>query len=964
MKKAKMLLLVLIMSLFVSPISTYANTNSNGIDTEYSLGTFECGKPLISEDVDKAIEDYKENDANMAEKFLTSQVQNFFNIGPINGMSTLIFGNPYCIWAGKDAKMSADGVFTAPEREKIIDPLLNLFGSVFFLVLVLAMLITGLKTMGNSVRGQAMDEFWTDAKMWTVALLLAFFYNDLTNWLFQVNAAIVLEILDLLKTNTDNMDNFSAMSSISDFIPGLMGSFLIVAIGEWVLAGVLNVVYLARKVIILLLLVLGMVAIYSLMFAKTRAFFGNWFRELLGNVFLQSIHAIVFYAMVMFTSLGASVFFKIGLMIMFIPVSGMISKLLNIGDSSSKVGSALTMVGLGGITSTMMLASQAKSVMYGGSLNSNGGLFNNSSSNSSGGDSISTLANSLANDSASTSISSTAAGTNSSLFNMAKETSSKLGTFVGGGAGVVAGPIGAVLGAKMGGATGAGLVQFGRNMSVGMSNLHSNFTQSRKFSNENGTGFKALFGANGNFETLNARRLTMGNFGESLGVMLAGQRGASIGRSAGFSLSGVSRQRLASEMASSFNMTDASGNLQPTTFNALAQSYPNADMKWIQSNQGSAFYVDTSDGWKQVGLTGAADASLKDGQARVMDYKLADPSLNYEYQSNGTYKAPTQFSEAAVSSSVNTSPDISSITNMPTSVPTFEEAMSNGYIATPLGSTINGSVSSDNVSPLSHDSVSINQPSVSASNNEPMTSTTSIASQITDSGVSQANSMSDISHMSGASQVDISQTSGVGQVDISQTSGVGQADLSHLNSVGQPDSYSYSNTVNPSVDLSHSVPGGISHSNMSENTVTGSVPSQNTSSEATNDSLNTLPPQTVQRMDARNQKTETVGLQGSTPSVMRKSEAYIVNTGESNLSMNPQVVQQVASSNVVKHQDAAFNAKKVNPDAYVYHNVSGADTRTTSDKAADSVHSVGKISNVWKQKAQKQTGKSRIKKIV
>ncbi|UZN01306.1 type IV secretion system protein (plasmid) [Lysinibacillus sp. MHQ-1] len=93
------------------------------------------------------------------------------------------------------------------------------------------------------------------------------------------------------------------------FSPGLMGSFLIVAIGEWILAGILNVVYLARKVIILLLLVLGMVAIYSLMFSKTRAFFGNWFRELLGNVFLQSIHAIVFYGMVMFAEMGASVFF-------------------------------------------------------------------------------------------------------------------------------------------------------------------------------------------------------------------------------------------------------------------------------------------------------------------------------------------------------------------------------------------------------------------------------------------------------------------------------------------------------------------------------------------------------------------------------------------------------------------------------------------------------------------------------
>ena len=897
MKKAQLLLLLLIMSLLLSPVTAYANTDSKEKDT----ALFSCGKPLISEDVDKAIDDYKEDDANMAEKFLTSQVQNFFHVGPINGMSTLVFGNPYCIWAGKeDVKMSADGIFTDDERQKIIEPLLKLFESVFFLVLTLAMLLTGLKTMGNSVRGQAMDEFWNDAKMWLVALFLSFFYNDWTNWLFQLNAAVVLDIQELVKANTDNLDNFSVMSSISDFIPGLMGSFLIVALGEWVLAGILNVVYLARKVVILLLLVMGVIAIYSLMFAKTRAFFGNWFQELIGNVFLQSIHAIVFYAMIMFTSLGASVFFKIGLMIMFIPVSGMISKWLNIGDSSSKLGSSLTMIGLGGITSTMTLASQAKSIMYGGSVSSNGGAFNNSSSNSSTGDSLTNLASSIANDSASTSISSSASGANSSLFNMAKKTSTKLGAIVGGGAGIVAGPKGAVMGAKVGGLVGGGLVQAGRNMGFGISNLHSNFTQARKFSNENGTGFKALMSRNASFDTLNARRQTMGNFGESLGVMLAGQRGAALGRSAGFALSGVSRQRLASEMSASFNMRDSAGNLQPMTFSALSQKYPNADMKWMQTNQGSAFYVSTSEGWRQVGLTGAADSSLKAGQTRVMDYKLADPALNYEYQSNGTYKAISQLSEATVSGTINASASSYATSGSSTSsVPSFEDAMKGGHIATPLGTPMNSSISTEAVASntaLGNDSISINQPSVSHSGGETL-----------------------------------SMTNASGMESIATASGISQSPM------------------NESV---------ISGNSMSNDTQTSSGIS---GSEA----LNTLPPQSVQGSGSGNQKMETVGLQGSTPSVMRKSEAYIVNTGESNLAMNPKTVEQVASSKAIRHQDAGFNAKKVNPDAYVYHNVSGADTRTTSDRAADKVHNgMSKISGVWKEKAQKQSRTERVKKIV
>lgn len=918
MKKAKMLLLLLlIISLSINPITAFArldegsgthldnidkgDSNTSGINTEYSLGSFACGKPLISEDVDKAIDDYKENDANMAEKFLTSQVQNLFHIGPINGMSTLVFGNPYCIWAGKDTKMSADGIFTLDERTKIIDPLLKLFGSVFFLVLLLAMLITGLKTMGNSIRGQAMDEFWNDAWMWIVALFLSFFYNDWTNWLFQINAAIVLDIYNLLKANTSNVDNVSAMSSIGDFIPGLMGSFLIVAIGEWILAGILNVVYLARKVIILLLLVLGMVAIYSLMFSKTRAFFGNWFRELLGNVFLQSIHAIVFYGMVMFAEMGASVFFKIGLMIMFIPISGMISKLLNIGDSSSKVGSALTMVGLGGMVSTMNLASQAKSVMYGGSLTSNGGLFNNNSTSSSGGDSLTNLANSLASDSASTSISSSAAGTNSSLFNMAKDTSSKLGGFVGAGAGMVAGPMAAGIGAKLGGAVGGGLVQSGRNMLVGGRNIHSNFNQARKFSNENGSGFKALFGSNANFDTLNARRQTMGNFGESIGLMLAGQRGAAIGRNAGFALSGVSRQRLATEMASSFGMKDASGKLQATTFDALAQKYPNADMKWMQTNQGSGFYVNTNNGWKQVGLTGAADSSLKDGQTRVMDYKLADPSLNYQYQPDGTYTTPSHsplLSEATINSPVNASPD-SPISNVSSVLP-FEDAVESGHVAAPLIDSYSGSVSAvENV-------------------------------------------------VSGSS---------VSAVEDVVSSGSGTPGAINPSTDGETVAFNQSTVSGSSINI----PNGVT--SIDNATPDYDIPQSNASVGVDSVAAMAGPSQSVEGNNTQNQRAETVGLQGSTPSVMRKSEAYIVNTGESNLAMNPKTVRKVASPNAAKYQDPGFNVNKVNPDAYVYHNISKKGKQSTTDKQTETSN-VGKVASVWKAKAQNQTKSKRVKKLV
>lgn len=759
MRKVLLALLSLFICITLPTSYAYAESANKGSACE----------PVISDDVDKTLTEYKEEHANMAEKFVTSQVENLVHIGDINSLSNLVFGNPYCVWAeGESNQMADDGIFTVEQREEILNPMLKLLGSSSALVLLLSMLITGIKTMTNSMRGQAMDEFWNDARMWFWAMFLFYFYTDLTNILFELNRGFVQSIRELL-ANDISSKTISAMSSVEDFFPALLGSFLIVVLAEWILALIMNVVYVARLVVILVLLVMGFIAIYSLLFSKTRAFFGTWLRELCGNIFLNSIHAIVFFIMIKFAGLGAGVFFKLALMMMFIPVSGMISKWLNIGDSSSKVGSALTMVGLGGISSTMMLASQAGSILRGGSVFNSGGMLSNSSSNSFNGGSLTDLTNSMANDSLRTSISSSALGTNSTLFNGAKSMASNFGGFVGGISGAVAGPGGVAVGTKLGSAFGSGFVQTSNNLISGISSSVSTLREGNQFSNENGQGFKALFSKDADFGTLNTRRQVMGSLGESMGLVVGGQTGASVGRKLGFALSGVSKESLSDSMSSQFNIQDAVGKPAPLTMSSLAQKFPNSDAKWVQTNQGSAFYVNGDSGWQQVGLTGAADSALSMGEARVMDYKMSDPNLQYDLQPNGTYKTPSSYSESDLSS--------------------------NAFV----------------------------------------------------------------------------------------------------NSPG---------------------------------------------------------------------KMETVGLQGSTPSIMRNSDAYIINTGDdSKIGNSPKIVETISSSNNIRYQDKGFDAKSVNPDAYVYNNVPGIKNRTTTDKTADTVRTLGSIAN-WSTKAKAQSSNERIKKVL
>lgn len=727
-------------------------TSPGMVSAEESEKTFQCGKPLYSEELDKEISDFAKNDANMAEKFLVGQTQNLFNIGGINSLSGVVFGNPYCVWAGKETEMSSDGIFTKEERDKIIDPIIKIFSGVYVTLLVLAMMASGLKLSFGSVRGQAIADFWDDAKMWIMSGLFIAAYFPITSLVFELNAGVVLAFKDLLESQGVKSDGFSIMAHHSDFtgsggaIPVI--SLIVVVLAEWILAIILNVVYVARKVIILVLLVVGFVAAYSLLFARMRSFFGVWVKELIGNVFLQSIHALILFAFAMMASMGAGVIYKLALMMMFIPLTGIISRWLKLGDDSSRLGSTLTMMGLGGLMTTYMITRQAGNVLRGGNINGTANLRNEM--NSDGG--ITSLGGGT--DASMTNISASATGMNSNSWQSTKDMLSNVGGAVFGTAGAVAGPAGAAamygLGSKLTGVAAQGA----RNVLSGGYNAFQTVRSGMKYAGADGSsGFGAMWG------NLSARRSFMGDLGESLGSVVGlGVRGRGVGQA----LSGVSRQRL---MASSpeiggRGMTDAKGSVIPPSFQSLQQQYPGAELRYMQTNRESGFYMKNpnTNSWQPVGAPGAADSTLKSGMARVMDYKLPENPSAFELQSNGSYR--------------------------------------------------------------------------------------------------------------------------------------------FTNESGQ---------------------------------------------------------------------SSTAGLQGSNDHLMRTSNAYIVGTGSNTGRVNEAMAAQVASESTVRYEDQSFDASRVNPDSYIAHNISGADTRTRSDKVADRVYQYteGRRNQTkgWSQQFQ-QSNRSRNKKIL
>lgn len=769
--------------------------------------TYACGKPLISEKTDENIDKYKEEDANMAEKFMASQIQNLFHIGAINSLNNLVFGNPYCVWMDDEQKMADDGIFTETEREKIIDPILKLFSGSYTLLLTLAILISALKMGLKANNPIARQEFWSDMSMWVVSAIFIAAYIPLTNLIFDLNVGLVQGIKDTITAQGVKLNGTSIIAG--DATKEVLGlGDMIVYLAEWVLAAILNLIYIARKITIMLLLMIGFIAAYSLIFPKTKGFFGVWMKELIGNIFLQSVHGLILFTFAMMASVGAGNFMKLGLMMMFIPLSGMISKWLNIGDSSTKLGQTATMMGMGGLVSTTMIAKQAGNVMRGGNMF--GGTNSSASNFSSGGD-LTTNGSVMnaggASDSAFTAITANAKGDNSPIWNSMKKAGGAAGAIIGGGAGMVLGPAGSAIGASVGMKAAQGIMQTGRNMSMGGLDAIKSIRSATNYSGVGGTGISGMM------NDLQGRRSFFGNMGESMGSMV----GLGIaGRGLGQALSGVSRQRIAANPSSmgGTGITRPDGSVSQMTWGKLARTSPGANVRFAQTNQESGFFKQNANGsWEKFGATGAADSTLKNGAIRMMDYKVNSSENPLQLQSNGTYKF----------------------------TPSTNLASMNSTSSTPLSTVANQGTMSAAVGNMS----------------------TPISHSIPTEG---------------------------GQLV------QGSAPM-----------------VSMSSPVSNSVPNGNDQA----------VPNHGTTIAMP--MVNTTPSQ-----------SGTAGLQGSTPNVMRTSDAYIVGGGNTNGTLNPTVI--ASAPQVQRVSDPSFAGASINPDSFVAQQARGVDTRSGSDRGADFVH--------------------------
>lgn len=589
------------LSFIVLNFSTYVNAATDVRNTENEY------KSAFADDEFQTKMDQAMDKASFIDRVFFSIANGFFKLSGVAPLNELIFGNPYAYWGINDTSGLQYGIFTQREIDILITPLTGALIGAYITFATLAILISTLKMGMRPHSPQATSDFWKDLQMWVLSALFASAFWPMFTILSDFNTAIVMTVQNVLNnTQGISVDGLSILADVED---GWQIGDLVLMLGEWVLGVILNFIYISRKLVIILLVLCVPLVAYSLLFAKTRSFFGLWFKELCGNIFMQSIHAMVLYTLAVLASLGTNAIIKLLLLCLFIPVSGMLSKWLNLGDSSSRAGNVLGMAGLSSVAGAMMLARGA-----GGLMKGRGGSSPSVGSGSSG--SITGPING-GSDYGNTSISS-AASKNSTGFGKVTQGLKKGATIAGATVGALGGMVAGPGGAALGGAVGA---KIGGSMVQGATNLGGSIVNTSKSLGQLGS-----FAKSGDWNTnLNERRRLMGNVGESIGSAF-GEKGGAAGRAVGNFASGATRRRIQTEQ------------FQGRTPAEIAKMNPGASVYLKGDADKSAFYMRNKEGQEEIisnygqGFEGATNPV-------IIPYSTPSIGSSVKQSANGTYVA-------------------------------------------------------------------------------------------------------------------------------------------------------------------------------------------------------------------------------------------------------------------------------------------------------------------------------------
>lgn len=276
-------------------------------------------------------------------------------------LPTLIFG--------KDDKLSSVwGTFRPNELALALGPVYYTVMGLAGVVLLSLVAVNGARISGagrNPQTRNVLTDFLKDLLFVAIILFNLPLVYDL---LFAINMSIVDIFASSYETEkitrfSNSFDDMKVAAGPTMGTLGLIFVFLIL-IGLTVWA---NLYYLMRKVTLIILMALGPLMIVMWLLPQFKSLTGAWFKELVGSIFVQAIHAFVFFTVATISSAESSFVGTVMVYVLFIPITESLRRLLSVGGDMqgglTKTGAMFGMAGLAGMAGSVKGALDGKSVM-------------------------------------------------------------------------------------------------------------------------------------------------------------------------------------------------------------------------------------------------------------------------------------------------------------------------------------------------------------------------------------------------------------------------------------------------------------------------------------------------------------------------------------------------------------------------------------------------------------------------
>jgi len=214
--------------------------------------------------------------------------------------------------------------FTENEITKVYTPGMNIFTALAVTALLISIIMAAMKISSTSInpsnRTYVIEYF---KELLLVSVLFANLYS-IYAILFLTNQAIV----GLFGSDVDllNLKNAIEMSKYPGGVLGVL-AITIVKVGLCIWA---YFYYSMRKFTLMLLLITGPLMLVFFLIPQTKSITIAWFKELVGTIFVQSIHAAVYFIMAVMVG-AANPIEAVILMMIFIPVTESLRALIGLG---------------------------------------------------------------------------------------------------------------------------------------------------------------------------------------------------------------------------------------------------------------------------------------------------------------------------------------------------------------------------------------------------------------------------------------------------------------------------------------------------------------------------------------------------------------------------------------------------------------------------------------------------------